>query len=105
MIWKSYKGYYKNWVFSNMSKLAIVSENRGELPSLIQLPVYLSANHLDGQNGTNRCRDKSCQISTETDYEAIQCWLREYQTSLATYRSYLGTFSSASWLKFNRNRV
>jgi site-specific recombinase XerD len=89
MIWKYYKGYYKNWVFLNMSNLTILSENREDLPSLVQLPVYLTANHLEGRNGTNRCRDKSCQISAETDYEAIQCWLREYQTSLATYRSYL----------------
>lgn len=43
---------------------------------------------LSGEQGANRELAKKCQIQARNDYEAIQCWLREYQHKAATYRTY-----------------
>jgi integrase len=44
--------------------------------------------HLSGETGTNRELSERCQIRAKNDYEAIQCWLREYQHKATTYRTY-----------------
>jgi len=49
----------------------------------IQLPEQL-----DGSSGTNRYEKKHCQISANTDWQAIQCWLNEFYDSPQTLRSY-----------------
>lgn len=50
---------------------------------LIQLPKELS-----GQYGANRFDKKHCQISADTDWQAIQCWLNEFYDSPQTLRNY-----------------
>ncbi len=44
--------------------------------------------HLDGSQGRNRYDNKHCQISAETDWQAIQCWLNEFYDSPQTLRNY-----------------
>lgn len=43
---------------------------------------------LDGSNGTNRRYGEVCQIDAINDWEAIQCWLEEFNESPQTYRNY-----------------
>ena len=50
---------------------------------LIQLPE-----HLSGHTGTNRYDTRHCQISADTDWQAIQCWLNEFYDSPQTLRNY-----------------
>lgn len=49
----------------------------------IQLP-----SHLDGSQGSNRYDIKHCQISADSDWQAIQCWLNEFYDSPQTLRNY-----------------
>ena len=49
----------------------------------IQLPP-----HLDGSSGVNRYQKQHCQISANTDWKAIQCWLNEFHDSPQTFRNY-----------------
>lgn len=42
----------------------------------------------DGSQGSNRCDIKHCQISANTDWQAIQCWLNEFYDSPQTLRNY-----------------
>jgi len=48
----------------------------------------ISAQHLSGQQGSNRERNQRCQINASNDYEAICCWLNEYRERPATFRTY-----------------
>ncbi|OUS40698.1 hypothetical protein A9R00_04690, partial [Oleispira antarctica] len=43
---------------------------------------------LNGSHGSNRHDNKHCQISAETDWQAIQCWLNEFYDSPQTLRNY-----------------
>ena len=49
----------------------------------LQLPE-----HLTGNQGSNRYETKHCQISANTDWQAIQCWLNEFYDSPQTLRNY-----------------
>lgn len=49
----------------------------------IQVPT-----RLDGSTGSNRYDIKHCQISANTDWQAIQCWLNEFYDSPQTLRNY-----------------
>jgi site-specific recombinase XerD len=43
---------------------------------------------LSGEHGSNRELASKCQLQAQNDYEALQCWLREYQHKATTYRTY-----------------
>ena len=43
---------------------------------------------LDGRPGGNRARGGVCQLSADTDLEAVRAWLAEYANSPHTLRSY-----------------
>lgn len=43
---------------------------------------------LDGRQGSNRARGGVCQLSADTDLEAVRAWLAEYANSPHTLRSY-----------------
>lgn len=43
---------------------------------------------LDGSQGDNRLPQTNCQIQAEDDWQAIQCWLTEFEDSPQTYRNY-----------------
>jgi integrase len=57
------------------------------LPTLNLLPVS-TLKELNGEVGDNRDAQENCQLEAKNDYEAIHEWLREYQASKATYRTY-----------------
>ncbi len=57
------------------------------LPSLHAWPSVLEQS-LSGEQGTNREASAKCQIQARNDYEALQCWLREYQQKQTTFRTY-----------------
>lgn len=57
-------------------------------PRLEHLSQFMSAHHLDGALGTNREKQYQSQISAQNDYQAIQCWLAEYQHKQTTFRTY-----------------
>jgi integrase len=57
------------------------------LPSLLNLPT-VQDHSLSGEQGTNREPYERCQLQARNDYEAIQCWLREYQHKVTTFRTY-----------------
>lgn len=59
-----------------------------ELPHLAYSSDGLEAHAMDGSQGTNRATAEKCQITALNDYEAVQCWLREYQSVPTTFRSY-----------------
>lgn len=54
------------------------------LPTLIELPKYISLKKLNGENGSNRA-EGVCHIDGKTDFEAVQCWLDEYKDKPATH--------------------
>jgi len=59
----------------------------------ISLPIQpfesmQSPAQLNGSHGSNRHDNKHCQISAETDWQAIQCWLNEFYDSPQTLRNY-----------------
>lgn len=62
-------------------------ESITSLPNLQNWPSVLDR-QLTGEQGTNREPVEKCQIQARHDYEAIQCWLREYQHKETTYRTY-----------------
>lgn len=43
---------------------------------------------LDGRQGSNRARGGACQLSAQTDLQAVHAWLAEYVNSPHTLRSY-----------------
>jgi hypothetical protein len=43
---------------------------------------------LDGSRGENRMSQDHCHIQASNDWEAIQCWLAEFEDSPHTYRKY-----------------
>lgn len=43
---------------------------------------------LDGSRGENRMSQDHCHIQASNDWEAIQCWLAEFENSPHTYRKY-----------------
>jgi integrase len=43
---------------------------------------------LDGSQGDNRLPQANCQIQAGNDWQAIQCWLAEFEDSPQTYRNY-----------------
>ena len=49
--------------------------------------ISLSA-QLDGSAGSNRRYGEVCQIDAQNDWQAIQCWLLEFEGSPQTYRNY-----------------
>jgi len=53
------------------------------LEGLSQLPAAL-----DGSHGDNRHYGGICQINADNDFQAIQCWLAEFEDSPQTYRNY-----------------
>lgn len=57
------------------------------LPSLCNWPSVFDQT-LSGEQGINRELASKCQIQARNDYEALQCWLREYQHKETTYRTY-----------------
>lgn len=58
------------------------------MPTLQALPQKFTNHELSGVNGTNRARDRQCQINATNDYEAIHCWLNEYRAKPTTFRTY-----------------
>lgn len=43
---------------------------------------------LNGSQGTNRDWKNPCQLRTNSDVDAIDCWLNEYRHKATTYRTY-----------------
>ena len=43
---------------------------------------------LDGSQGDNRLSQDHCQIHADNDWQAIQCWLAEFEDSPQTHRNY-----------------
>ena len=43
---------------------------------------------LDGSQGDNRLSQNHCQIQADNDWQAIQCWLAEFEDSPQTHRNY-----------------
>lgn len=56
-------------------------------PTLQEL-AFSRNEKLSGQIGSNRAQKKQLQIRANNDYEAIYCWLREYQAKATTFRTY-----------------
>jgi integrase len=53
------------------------------LDGLVALPE-----ELDGSQGDNRLPQSHCQIQADNDWQAIQCWLAEFEDSPQTHRNY-----------------
>ncbi|PLW67750.1 tyrosine-type recombinase/integrase [Pseudohalioglobus lutimaris] len=53
------------------------------LDGLVALPE-----ELDGSQGDNRLPQDHCQIQADNDWQAIQCWLAEFEGSPQTHRNY-----------------
>lgn len=58
-----------------------------ESPLPIERIALLPSSH-DGSQGTNRASPDALQIDARNDLEAVQCFLREYEMSPATWRAY-----------------
>lgn len=71
-----------------MNKIVTKEESLNTFPRLDLLSQFMSANNLDGRFGTNRETQHKSQIHAENDYQAIQCWLSEYQHKSTTLRTY-----------------
>lgn len=56
--------------------------------SLLPFESHQSPEQLSGTQGRNRYDKKHCQISADTDWQAIQCWLNEFYDSPQTLRNY-----------------
>ncbi len=61
----------------------IISERPLPLEALRELPETL-----DGRQGLNRRHGHLCQLTADTDWEAIQRWLAEFEGSPQTHRNY-----------------
>lgn len=64
-----------------------MSDSINGLPSLQNWPSMLDQT-LSGEHGSNRELVSKCQLHARNDYEAMQCWLREYKHKETTYRTY-----------------
>ena len=53
------------------------------LDGMVALPE-----ELDGSQGDNRLSQAHCQIQADNDWQAIQCWLAEFEDSPQTHRNY-----------------
>ena len=58
------------------------------LGSPIPLENLVLPLHLDGSSGINRRKDELCHIQATDDWEAIRCWLAEFEGSPQTFRNY-----------------
>ena len=63
--------------------LAVIGDGPVPLEGLATLPQAL-----DGSQGENRFLQTRCQIEATNDWQAIQCWLAEFDESPQTLRSY-----------------
>lgn len=63
--------------------LAVISDQPVPFKGLATLP-----DELDGSQRENQSPQTGCQIEAANDWQAIQCWLREFDDSRQTYRSY-----------------
>jgi integrase len=66
-----------------MVDLVVFKEDPVPFDGLAVLPE-----ELDGSQGDNRLPQAHCQIQAGNDWEAIQCWLAEFEDSPQTYRNY-----------------
>ncbi len=66
-----------------MVDLIVFSEHPVSFDALGALPA-----ELDGSQGDNRLPQGHCQIQAENDWEAINCWLAEFEDSPHTHRKY-----------------
>jgi hypothetical protein len=71
-----------------MHEVLILEKESSILPRLTHLNEWMASLHLDGSLGTNREKSHSSQINAKNDYEAIHCWLAEYQHKSTTLRTY-----------------
>ena len=62
---------------------SIMKPDRPRSLDSIDLPAQL-----DGSAGINRRYGEVCQIDAQNDWQAIQCWLLEFEDSPQTYRNY-----------------
>tara|TARA_R100001480_G_scaffold136521_1_gene133632 strand:+ start:6120 stop:7280 length:1161 start_codon:yes stop_codon:yes gene_type:complete len=63
--------------------LVVIQQHPVSLAGLAGLPRAL-----DGSQGSNRLPQAHCQIQAENDWDAIQCWLGEFDDSPHTHRKY-----------------
>jgi len=63
--------------------LVVFREHPVPLDGLAALPE-----ELDGSQGDNRLPQSHCQVQAENDWQAIQCWLAEFEDSPQTHRNY-----------------
>ena len=63
--------------------LTVFNDHPVPMEGLATLPV-----ELDGSQGENRSLQTGCQIQAENDWQAIQCWLEEFDGSPQTTRAY-----------------
>ena len=63
--------------------LAVFNDHPVPMEGLAALPAAL-----DGSQGENRSLSGGCQIQAENDWQAIQCWLVEFNGSPQTTRAY-----------------
>lgn len=71
-----------------MSEALIPERKLQFLPQLSNLTEWMVSTNLDGTLGTNREKIHQSQINAKNDYEAIKCWLTEYQHKATTLRTY-----------------
>lgn len=71
-----------------MDEIVRKEESLSPFPQLDHLLQFMSAKNLDGTLGTNRELHHKSQINAQNDYQAIKCWLSEYQHKLTTFRTY-----------------
>ena len=63
--------------------LVVFREHPVPFDGLVTLPE-----ELDGSQGDNRLPQAHCQIQADNDWQAIQCWLAEFEGSPQTHRNY-----------------
>lgn len=52
------------------------------------LDRFASVDELNGSQGSNRAPQTQLQIRAQNDFEAVNCWLKEYEGKATTHRSY-----------------
>ena len=67
---------------------ALSSESHFSFPTLETWPEKLETHLWNGEQGTNRERQRACQIRANNDLEAIRSWLNEYRHKPTTFRLY-----------------
>lgn len=70
-----------------LSHTALMTQVSG-FADLHQWYQHHSPEALSGWHGSNRAAVSCCRIRAEHDYDAIHCWLNEYQHTPTTYRHY-----------------